>query len=60
MYLMPNTQRAENNATTQTLKETWKGPWSEIRKLTDTRDASVCGVKLIPGMARPSELSGST
>ena len=59
MYLMPNTQTATNNATTQTLTERWKGPWSEIRNLTDLKNQTVFGVKLIPGMARPAELSGT-
>lgn len=56
MYLMPNTQKASNDSTTQTLSETWKGPWSEIKKLTDLKNNSVFGVKLIPGMARPQAL----
>lgn len=40
--------------------ETWKGPWSEIRKVTDLKDSSVFGVKLLPGTVRPTELDGST
>lgn len=56
MYLMPNTQRASTDATTLTMSETWKGPWSEIKNLTDPKNSSIFGVKLIPGMARPQEL----
>lgn len=58
MYLMPNTQTASNNQTNQILTEKWKGPWSQIRHITDPKNSSIFGVKLLPGMARPSELSG--
>lgn len=59
MYLMPDTQEASNNADSQSLVETWKGPWSEIRKVTDLKDSTVFGVKLLPGTVRPNDLNGS-
>lgn len=60
MYLMPNTQRASTDATTLTMSETWKGPWSEIKNLTDPKNSSIFGVKLIPGTARPAALDAQT
>lgn len=53
MYLMPSSQRASNDSTQQTLTETWKGPWSEVSKVTDLKNQTVFGVKLTPGTARP-------
>lgn len=60
MYLKPDTQRATQNLDDFTMEETWKGPWTEVKKALDPKNNSIFGVKLAPGMTRPTDLDGST
>lgn len=54
MTLMPGSVVIENAPTNQTMTEVWKGPWSELRKLTDLRSSStIFGVRVYPGLVRP-------
>ena len=58
MILEPAALTIENGPTNQRMTEVWKGPWSEIRKLTDLRSQQVFDQKLYPGLERPN-LSGT-
>lgn len=58
MILEPAALTIENGPTNQKMTEVWKGPWSEIRKLTDLRTQQIFDQKLYPGLERPT-LSGT-
>lgn len=59
MVLQPDQLRISNEQNGQRMTEVWKGPWSEIRKLTSLKDDSVFSVKIIPGQKRPSGLDST-
>lgn len=58
MILEPAALTIENGPTNQKMTEVWKGPWSEIRKLTDLRNQQIFDQKIYPGIERPN-LSGT-
>lgn len=59
MILQPDSVRIRNEKNCQRMTEVWKGPWSEIKKLTDLKSSDVFGAKLYPGIIRPQVLDTS-
>lgn len=41
------------------MTEVWKGPWLQIRNLTDLNSSTVYGAKIYPGIVRPAILDTS-
>ena len=41
------------------MTEVWKGPWLQIRNLTDLNSSDVFGAKIYPGIVRPAILDTS-
>jgi len=60
MILQPNSLQISNDKDCQRMTEVWKGPWSVLKDLTNIKDKSVFGVKLYPGIIRPSAMDSST
>lgn len=53
MVLQSGSVNIENGPVNQQMTEVWKGPWSELRKLTQLRTATVFDFKIYPGIQRP-------
>lgn len=54
MIMESGTLTIGNAQDSQRMTEVWKGPWSELRKLTDLQDNAVFGYKIYPGIVRPN------
>lgn len=53
MVLQSGSVNIENGPVNQQMTEVWKGPWSELRKLTQLKTATLFGFKIYPGIKRP-------
>lgn len=60
MVLQPDSIHIRNEKNCQRMTEVWKGPWSEIRKMTDLKSSQLFGVKLYPGIVRPALIDTSS